>query len=203
VAGGVVVDQIAAERAPPSLNAQSIDRIIAAVGLEPDDLNRDELLFEIDLVADFYRAHISLHSKEGQRLRQRSAAAIARHAGELLRHLDAADDELRARIRDPLRRGLAAQGFNQVIAGLHDLKAIAEYEADPPSPPDQIDATPLKYLITITLADVYEQHFRKRPGRSRSRDGSTIYGPYVRFVRAVLAEIGESASPETIDTYLK
>ena len=194
--------------ASSALSAEAIDRIIAAVGSSPSDLDKVALWLEVDFVVRFYQADGRLHSKMGQRDRQATAAAIARHAGELLRHLDAADDVLGPRLRrrrqgDPFHLGITAQSFDEIIAGIRVLKAIGEAEAAPPEPADPINATPLKFLITITLREVYEQHFKKKAGRSSSPLSGEVFGPYVRFVRAVLAEVGDDVSPSTIGTYLK
>src|SRR5262249_2942182 len=156
-----------------------------------------------DVAIDFYSAHSSHHDKTAQRNREATAKAIARHAEELLRYLGAADNILANKLRrqlwgDPFR--LPAKSFDEIIAGVQTLKAIAESEANPVEPDDSIGTTPRKLLIN-TLAKIYERHFNRKAGRSR-RDSGEVYGPYISFVRAVFGEIGEVVSPFTIDSYL-
>ena len=60
----------------------------------------------------------------------------------------------------------------------------------------------LKWLISVLLRAVYEQHFDAKAGRSRQANNAPT-GPYFRFVRQVLAAFGIRCSDETIVRYLE
>lgn len=58
-----------------------------------------------------------------------------------------------------------------------------------------------RMLFGAWLPEVYEAHFGRRAGASRSRD-QAIGGPYIRFAMAVAQEMGATYLPETVKAAL-
>jgi hypothetical protein len=107
------------------------------------------------------------------------------------------------RADDPLRRHLEPS-FDGLKDGLKKLRYVAEQtgRARPrKSPPrGSLEVTPLTWLIGKELMDVYELSFQRRAGRSRRPDaGGKPYGPFLRFVAAVMREFDEAVSDHTIE----
>lgn len=64
------------------------------------------------------------------------------------------------------------------------------------------DASAFRWLVGVTFPEIYERHFKRMAGVSRNA-AAKVRGPYVRFVKAALSELGISKSgkpykPETI-----
>jgi hypothetical protein len=67
-----------------------------------------------------------------------------------------------------------------------------------------IDTTQLNQFLGGDLSEVYEKHFGKPAGRSRpSYSAVPPSGPYVDFAIAVMRELGQDVSRDTIDAALK
>ena len=66
-----------------------------------------------------------------------------------------------------------------------------------------MSGSPLQSLTGTLLAEVYSKHFKMKAGKSRNPNNGTLDGPYIRFVRQVLAEMKIECSDETIALALR
>ena len=54
-----------------------------------------------------------------------------------------------------------------------------------------------EWLAGVELPCVFEEHFHRKPGRSRNKDGEAD-GPCVRFIATTMLELGKQYSAESI-----
>jgi hypothetical protein len=109
------------------------------------------------------------------------------------------------RAADSLRRH-QAPSFGGLKAGLIQFKFVAERVARERTNKSAMRTgfSPLMWLIGKELVDVYELAFRKKAGRSRRGDtGRKPYGPFLRFVAAVMQEFGKPVSDHTTEMVIK
>lgn len=204
-----------------------VDRILAKVGdrFLPNKINRRLLANDIIAALDFYSGCRNESRKSVSTERRKLAADIAKTAGELSRLLENAKHGKWAQRRlaiafpHPLHGGdLGEPSFGALASGIRELKFFAERVAARSEPgnslvrghlkrarPDlALGVTPLMWLLGGDLVQIYQQHFRRSAGRSRSSDGATgPGGPYVRFARAVMQEFAEPVSAHTVEAAIK
>ncbi len=123
------------------------------------------------------------------------AQAVTRHIEKLLVLLH--DNELYPdlMIEDP-----DAPAIDTLLVGLRALNVAARRAVVAHRLPAL--ATALDWWVNDGLGKVYEKHFNKTPGRSRTTDG-LVDGPYVRFVRKVSEGLGVRVTDETVARYWK
>jgi hypothetical protein len=205
-------------RGTKSLDDAAVTRIIAAAAgdgkvpkLDPNALRVDieqAVMAYVDAIAESSRAE--------------EANNIARLAETLLARLE---NPQAIKLHDELARDfnqglLALNGewpigpdgqpsepsFGMLKSALRMLRFLADAQATRAQGElarlrAQYKMSALMWLVGHDLANVFRRHLGK-PGRSRRR-GVAPYGPFVRFVAAVLKELGTAISPHTADAAIK
>jgi hypothetical protein len=197
--------------------AQAIERILKSVGKEhvPHDLDKQALCSDI---ADAYCArHLAFDLFGGSKSRQRlEALRRISKATERPVALLEADIEMDAMIGSalkragihmpayPMSRPLTVAAFlKQLCRGIAEIEKMQQgiekkwrrgHKHDPSLRGRRV--TEKEWLAGVSLPLVFEWHFRKRAGRSRSMGQPS--GPMVRFIGAVMEELGLRYSDEAI-----
>jgi hypothetical protein len=187
----------------------AIARIAMAVGKAPDN--------EIQLAADIHQACCETSSflvtLEGSKAQKRldKVKRIAR-ALKKQAELISCDPYLEATVnqgRTPFEIPIIPQLLLKLCNLEESLEVLAKQwraKADVPENlrrrrldrPNQLDRpSQLEWLTGVSLPLVYERHFGRRAGRSRSREKKPG-GPAVRFIEAVLGELGLKYTRESI-----
>jgi hypothetical protein len=166
----------------------NVDRILAAVGHWPDDLDRAKLTDRLNQIAALYRAAKEVRTKPAER--QELATKIIKRATELR---DMVETYLMARKNLGPPQPHSAH-LDWLIHHIRDeplaLTHIAEtnYSAN-------------QYLVS-TLAKTFKQFFHESAGYTRNDVGGKVDGPCIDFVAAVLEELKASISRESIAKFL-
>jgi hypothetical protein len=213
---------------PHPLNDEGTQRILDEVGgpFVPRGLELEALRDDLRTQYVEWCSLSQLTSDKIARRRVQRLETIAKHAGAVLALLDEgviggwARQEIAMTF--PLKEGApvrktaefrtdhgqpdAAPSFNGFLAGLQRLVAAARYKAK--SFPDRalylLPRSPLEFFVANVLASVFKRHFKRPAGFSRASDGARgARGPYIRFVVAVLRELGitnkgKPYAPDTI-----
>jgi len=196
------------------LDDAGIDRILKNVGDVPGILDKSELREDILAAWDFYQGYKRADSKGARTERRDHAIKIAHKTNELIRLLnDPAGDWVRSRIgrllslrerNEPLRE----RNEDEEIVSLASLtrsldellsvvRTIERQCTGTASFREVLNARPSFWLIGNDLVKVFEKHFAKQAARTRNSDGQPD-SPFVRFVTAVTAELGEPVVDETV-----
>jgi hypothetical protein len=157
------------------LNASAIDRILKAVGKVPDDLDKQRLLVDLELVAALHRTGdwLRVAPAERRKLLKRTVAT----ANKLMKLLETFSDEVG---KSRLRR------CRKEIDGL-----IAYIENVPPKLLTSLgvnETSAFENLVGRGLGLVYESHGFGKPGYTKT-DGNVFKGSFVVFTKAVLKEL--------------
>jgi hypothetical protein len=200
--------EVDADRARQLIDDPKLDRIINAVR-SPFKGNRNALRH--DLLNCYVRYSIASGpgSSELNKRQVNRLTSISNHAKKLVELLQQDDVDF-GLIRKIWAKGpdcpaypLEQLGFLvALIEGIPGLKVKPGDLAKGAKARLGMSGSALKWLISILLRDVYEQHFDAKAGRSRQANSAPT-GPYVRFVRQVLAEVEIRCSDETIVRYLE
>jgi hypothetical protein len=189
------------------LDDAGIDRILNNVGDVPGRLDKSELRKDILAAWDFYQGYKREDSKGARTERREHATKIAHKTNELIRLLnDPAGDWVRSRIDRLL--SLRERYEDEKIVSLASLTrslgellsivgAIERRCTGTASFREVLNVRPSFRLIGKDLVDVFEKHFAKPAVRTRNSDGQPD-SPFVRFVTAVTAELGEPVVAETV-----
>jgi len=200
--------KIDADRARQLIDDPTLDRIINAVR-RPFKGNRNALRQDL---LNCYRKYTIASGPGSSGLNKRQVnrlSSISKHAKKLVELLQDDDDDL-ALIRDtwPKRPDCPAYPLEHLgflvalIEGMPGLKVKPGDLAKGAKARLGMSGSALKWLISVLLRAVYEQHFDAKAGRSRQANNAPT-GPYFRFVRQVLAAFGIRCSDETIVRYLE
>ena len=197
------------------LDDAGIDRILNNVGYVPGTLDKSELRKDILAAWDFYQGYKRDDSKGARTERRKHATKIAHKTSELIHLLnDPAEDWVRSRIGRLL--SLRERNEDEKIASLASLtRSLGELLSVVGTIERQCTGTasfrgtgtasfrkvlnvrPSFWLIGNDLVNVFEKHFAKQAARTRNSDGQPD-SPFVRFVTAVTAELGEPVVAETV-----
>jgi hypothetical protein len=187
------------------LDDAGIDRILNNVGDVPGTLDKSELRKDILAAWDFYQGYKRESSKGARTERREHATKIAHKTNELIRLLNApAGDWIRSRIslllslrRDEDKKIVSLASLTR---GLGELRSVVETIerrcTGAASFREVLNVRPSFWLIS-DLVNVFEKHFAKPAVRTRDSDGQPD-SPFVRFVTAVTAELGEPVVAETV-----
>jgi len=188
------------------LDDAGIDRILDNVGYVPGTLDKSELRKDILAAWDFYQGY-KRDSKGARTERREHATKIAHNTSELIHLLnDPAGDWVRSRIGRLL--SLRERNEDEKIASLASLTrslgellsvvgTIERQCTGTASFREVLNVRPSFWLIGNDLVNVFEKHFAKQAARTRNSDGQPD-SPFVRFVTAVTAELGEPVVAETV-----
>ena len=194
------------DRARQLIDDPTLDRIINAVG-KPFEGNRNALRH--DLLNCYVQFGIASGpgSSELNKRQVNRLTSISYHAKKLAELLQEDDGDL-GLIRHiwPKRPDCPAYPLEQLgllvalIEGMAGLKVSPGDLAKGAKARLGMSVSPLKWLISILLRAVYEQHFDAKAGKSRQANSAPT-GPYIRFVHQVLDVFGIRCSDETIVRY--
>ena len=154
------------------LDQASIDRILAAVRHTPVDLDRGELLSELEGIRSLYKTGVDFRRQPTKRA-QNTARIIA--AAESLKTLIREDWELR-------RHGTM---LDRLIADAS--------EPFPPALKDKLGAgqvSAFDNLIGKWLRSTFERHFNTEASYTRDPVTDEVRGTFIDFAAATLTELG-------------
>ena len=208
------------------LNDAGVARIIKAVRREhvPANLNHNALRRDLKWCYSHWRNYVELGSNKKARRRVQFLQRIAKTATALRGFFD---DPIGGWAMDrigqtfPLREGGPVRitadwrqdhgqpdpacSFSAFRAGLERVIEAANYraQAEPTVAVIALPRSPTEYLIGNELAACFEKHFQRFPGRSRNDYRNKADGPYIRFAKVALEELGitnkgKAYSEETI-----
>jgi hypothetical protein len=154
-----------------SLPDGAIDRIVAAAGHAPDDLNRDQLRADLEGIVSLYRASVDLRYKPAKR-----SQGVLRIV-ETAKHLQSLIDgnwRLR-RHRGALNRLIADAEFEfpklMTVLGVQQVSAFEN-------------------LVGLMLRSTFELHFKVAAGYTNDDFGEEVRGAFIDFTEAALTELG-------------
>jgi hypothetical protein len=171
-----------------------------------DALKRDIMRLEAiaeSIVGDFYQGYKKEQSKGGRKQRK-YAGEIASKSGKFFQLLDDGPPEayevrnlisIRFAERD---RGPSLDALKYDIVKLETMaESVVRRCAGEASLRGALSMPPSFWLIGHDLARVFQEHFQRSATRRRGPDGLPD-GPFVRFVTAATAELGEPFLAETV-----
>jgi hypothetical protein len=225
MAGVMLPDTVIPKPKRIALTRAAVARIVTAVessgrtqARAPNNLDLDKLGTDLNFAWANYLAGKAGSTVQANNARERRLHTIAEQAAKLGHLLDEDRDKTGAAgmVGGYLRPDYVDRGgdsFEQpTLAELrHDLQELyqAAVLALEPKPvaPWLTTTTPLSDLCGKVLPDIYQQHFKKKPGGGRlvganfdKNVGNS--SPYLRFGCAVANEFGEQFSEETLISYL-
>jgi hypothetical protein len=191
------------------LDDAGIDRILNYVGDVPGTLDKSELRKDILAAWDFYQGYKRENSKGARTERREHATKIAHKTNELIRLLnDPAGDWVRSRIGRLLslrereryedEKIVSLASLTRSLGELLSIVGVIERQCTgTASFREVLNVRPSFWLIGKDFVDVFEKHFAKPAVRTRNSDEQPD-SPFVRFVTAVTAELGEPVVAETV-----
>jgi hypothetical protein len=197
------------------IGVASVDRILAAVGLHPSDLDRAQLAKRLGEIRALYHAAQSLRSKPAKRRKD-----AERLCEDLLKMKERVEKHMASRARlmfsPPWEHSFA---FDRAIADIAEdiedeelMHRIAVARNPDPTAPyappyrhrartviAKSSLSETEYLIFL-LSKAFELFFDKdNAGYSTNPITGAKYGPFLRFAEAAIAELGiERIKPERI-----
>ena len=197
-----------ADKAKLLFEELALDRVINAVGKTPTKPDRNML--RNDLLVCYGRYSIASGPGQSgfvkrQTDRLTSMRKHARKLAELLK-ADEADLGIISRVW-PINSERPAQLFTQLVFLVEIIDAMKGMQGKPGDIVLRtkrhlgMSGSALQWLVNTLLPTVYREHFGKDAGISRNENG-TLGGPYLRFVRQVLAELKIECSDETVASAL-
>jgi hypothetical protein len=176
-----------------SLDARGVDRIIQAVGkgYEPANLDRSALRRAIDESAK--SAEIISAYRQGTPLRYqiKRLKQIRKTAQQLASSLEVKDVTT-----DMIQQGLGEPPLAMISRLIIALEVIEHVLGDL-KPSKWGNPTANEWFAGVELPCVFEEHFYRKTGRSRNKDGKAD-GPCVRFIATTMLELGTQYSSESI-----
>jgi hypothetical protein len=190
------------------LDDAGINRILNNVGDVPGTLDKSELRKDILAAWDFYQGYKRESSKGARTERREHATKIAHKTNELIRLLNdpaPAGDWVRSRIgrllslrRDEDKKIVSLASLTRGLGELQSIVGVIERQCTgTASFREVLNVRPSFWLIGKDLVDVFEKHFANPAVRTRNSDEQPD-SPFVRFVTAVTAELGEPVVAETV-----
>jgi hypothetical protein len=161
------------------VEADHVDRIAASIKDAPDDLDRGELLRELNIfLADW-------------RLADHDRCAPARRCKEIDKAIAAAE-KLREQIKEIGGLLLTSRydaNLQQLIADLNKLRSPADQlpEADLGTIEDSV----FEHFVGHRLRQIYETHFKTQAGYKKNpyAESSEVTGSFIDFTEATLKEL--------------
>jgi hypothetical protein len=162
------------------------------------DVNREQALQELWAAYQHWVSLLELDSKRRTEKKTQSIQSVAnttrRLRGQLLESGKLPDGAAVRYLSYPARmiaaRFSSQDEFNTILAGLDQLIACAEHCANPKYVGFRLQRSPVRWFVSEILPGVYERIFGRR-ARKRS-------GPYIRLAVAVMKEMGEPISTNTV-----
>jgi hypothetical protein len=180
------------------IDDQTLDRIVAAPGNAPDQLDRDLLRSEL---LGCYERYSRATSPAAFKRNTERLIGIRKYTGKLVTRM--AEDDADLGIIRPISATLMPQ-----LLSLIELLDEGQLQTKPKDFADRtksrlgITGSALQALTGLWLPKTYEKHFRRAAGSSRHPGGGPPDGPYIRFAASVLAAWKIEGSAETIDAAL-
>jgi hypothetical protein len=179
------------------MDAKSIDRIVAATGEAPNNLDRAELLSELEGIRSLYRTGLDVRKEPAKRSQQ------------VVRIVETAE-HLIALIRDEPWLGSHQAALRRLIADAESglCQARKAPERVPRTAPEtrttrqaQLATRRLAGLVglgqlsatenlTVLLARAYERHYGKQLSWIRDPGANTVEGQVIDFIDAAIKELG-------------
>jgi hypothetical protein len=167
------------------LDASAIDRILKAVGKVPDDLDKQQLLSDLESVAAMHRTGVLMRDR-----RKPVSGRVPAKRRERLKQTVATADKLMM-LLETFSDGVGRSCLRRCRKEIDGLISYIENV-----PPKLLTSLGLKekksaFLILVGrgLAHVFKSHGFGKPGYTKNPDG-TFKGPFVDFTKAVLKELG-------------
>jgi hypothetical protein len=188
------------------LDDGGIARILKHIGSKhvSPTLDKTELRKDILAAWDFYQGYKRGQSKGGRTKQRKYAGKIASKAKKFFELLDDTRPEayevrnlisIRFAERD---RGPSLDALKYDIVKLETMaESVVRRCAGEASLRGALSMPPSFWLIGHDLAQVFQEHFQRSATRRRGPDGLPD-GPFVRFVTAATAELGEPFLAETV-----
>jgi len=178
------------------LDAQALDRIIQAVGkrYSPTKLDRFALRRELDKSEK--SAELISVNRHGARSRARlKRLKQIRESAERLSSLLQFNDDATAVILH-LQQDLSETTLTTITRLIISIDSLEHMLSEGAGSPYG-NPTPVEWLAGVELPCIFEEHFHRNPGGSRTAAGRPD-GPCVRFVVSTLRELGFQYSAESI-----
>jgi hypothetical protein len=159
--------------------AVNLNRILAAAGSVPADLDREQLLKDLDGIRSLYRTSVERRDAPAkQAQRNRKIIKIARNL-QLLIEGWRLKRHRAARYHTTLEQ-LIADAENEFPDGLAPrLGALGKR---------QISA--FEHLVGLMLRETYELHFKVKARFTNDPYSEETHGPFIDFAEAALSELG-------------
>jgi hypothetical protein len=196
--------------APWKCDAAALERIISAVGSRyRDKIDPDQLVSDLYLARTKWLTFVALDSHKGAKQRRDLFSAVADSAAHFKeRLLDKSGDYYVANsIR--LSAFSGPSNFDAFLTALNGTieAATALKEQNSRGGWVRLQRSPTEWFAAEILPGVYERNFRREARVSRrdsSKDGANAAGgPCIRFIHAVMCEMGFQISNNTIARTLK
>jgi hypothetical protein len=187
------------------LNDSDIERVLEVVGARyiPPDLNRKQLVYDVNSAWNFYRNYRKETSKGRRTALLKYTKQVIAAANVLSELLDQPHE-----VADDFRKFVSQATFplSDLQTRLQHLPRLARrlhdsYDVQMPIQP-AYGLTATDFFLARDLARIFKKHFKREPGRSRSPTGGSPHGPFIRFAEAVGGALGQSATAETISKAL-
>lgn len=182
------------------MEKQAVARIIDAVGYKyaPADLDCEKLRQDLEWAGCWYQTRVSLDDKSKRDRRIEAALRAAKRFQQTLGKLESGDFPQISQYLLMLEDTSFAKRLERFIIQ-------ADTALKPPPEPRWAKAaaaqmanelhlrerSPFEWLAGIKLPIIFMGHFRRAAGVSRAKDGA-LDGPFIRFVKAALTELGIS-----------
>ena len=179
-----------------AMKPPDIDRIVAAVVDVPKDLDKNELLADLENAVSVHRHGAGLRH---QPARRRQELVKVYKAADYLKLKLGGDVRFRALRRELERVRALTENYSSVLPGAQPSPDAPE-EKQRAGPPDSMTIRPLDLmgykqgqsafdnLVGHWLAHIYKIHFKEEPSITRNPVDDSYTGPFIDFVEAVLAE---------------
>jgi hypothetical protein len=179
-----------------SLDAQTLDRVIQAVGKKYELANLDRSALRHELDESKNSAEVISANRHGARSRARlkhlkKIRESAEQLSSLLQIKDDAIDLIRG-LRDDLRETTLTT-ITRLIISVESIEHVLGTAAGS----KYGNPTAVEWLAGVELPCIFEEHFHRKAGGSRNAEGRPD-GPCVRFVESALRELGFQYSAESI-----
>ena len=175
------------------LNKRGLDKIIIAVGKNfvPADLDRSALRRAID--DSEKSAEIIAVQRHGAPARKllKQFKQVRETTDQLALLLDAKNDA--SDLIQELCGEWPKAMVSRLIVDVEALEWVLGNREFPQGPNAK------EWLAGVELPCVFEEHFHRKPGRSRNKDGEPD-GPCVRFIATTMLELGKQYSLEIYST---
>ena len=92
--------------------------------------------------------------------------------------------------RDSILLALSPDEQTTVLTGIEKIREVAEtLSDDPPFATFEISRSPAEWIITGSLSEVFELHFKRRASIARPATGGKANSTFIRFAARALKEL--------------